>query len=75
MEEEINIKIKTKCEMLKKMKMEEYKQKSNDLDDKERELCRKTNQLVDKLLAVCDKSPFQKALLKLLSNMKGNLAL
>lgn len=75
MEEEINIKIKTKCEMLKKMKMEEYKQKSNDLDDKERELCRKTNQLVDELLAVCDNSPFQKALLKLLSNMKGNLAL
>lgn len=53
--------------------MEVYKEKSLQLDEKERELCRKTNQLVEDLAATCEDTPFHKALIKILKNMKGNI--
>lgn len=65
--------LRTKCEAVKKMRLEAYKQKSNELDAKERELCLKTNQLVDELVATCDNTPFHKALIKILSNLKGKI--
>ena len=63
--------MKTKCEMVKKMRLQEYKDKTMEMDKKERELCRKTNQLVDELVEACEDTPFQKALLKILGNLKG----
>lgn len=42
-----------------------------ELEAKERELCKKTNQLVDELVDTCDDTPFHKALIKILGNMKG----
>lgn len=69
--EEKNVNLRTKCEQVKKLRLEAYKQKSNELDAKERELCRKTNQLVDELVAICDDTPFHKALIKILGNLKG----
>ena len=44
-----------------------------EMDAKERELCKKTNQLVDELVDTCDETPFHKALIKILGNMKGEL--
>ena len=64
--------MKTKSDMVRNRRLQEYKDKSNDYDKKERELCRKTNQLVDELVSICDDSPFQKALIKSLRNLKGN---
>ena len=63
--------LQTKCDLVKKKRMEQYKQMSAALDAKERELCKKTNQLVDELVDSCDDTPFHKALLKILGNMKG----
>lgn len=63
--------MRDKCEQVKKRRLEEYKRKSNELDEKERELCRKTNQLVDELVFICDDTPFHKALIKILGNLKG----
>lgn len=63
--------MQTKSDMVKKLRLEEYKQKSKDLDDRERDLCRKTNQLVDEFVATCDNSPFHKSLIKILNNLKG----
>lgn len=68
---EKTVNLRTKCEMVKKMRLEAYKAKTNELDAKERELCRKTNQLVDELVATCDDTPFHKALIKILGNLKG----
>ena len=51
--------------------MDQYKEMAAVLDAKERELCKKTNQLVDELVDSCDESPFHKALIKILGNMKG----
>lgn len=65
--------LKTKCHRLKKVRIEEYKAKSNELDEKEREICRKTTKLVDELASTCDDTPFHKALLKILENLKGKL--
>ena len=53
------------------MRLEHYKQMSQELDEKERELCKKTKQLVDDLVATCDDTPFYKALIKILGNLKG----
>ena len=64
--------LRTKCELIKKMRLASYKEKSDALDAKERELCRKTNQLVDELVAECDDTPFHQALIKILGNLKGN---
>ena len=69
--EEGSAHLKDKCEMVKKKRIEQYKQMAIALDAKERELCKKTNQLVDKLADTCDDTPFHKALIKILGNMKG----
>ena len=42
-----------------------------ELDNKERELCKRTNQLIQELVETCENTPFHKALLKILGNMKG----
>lgn len=42
------------------------------MDEKERELCRRTTELVDNLADSCDETPFNKALLQILGNLKGN---
>lgn len=70
--EEHSTRMKTKCEVIKKMRIDAYKKKKKELDEKERELCRKTNLLVDELVATCDDTPFHKALIKILRNLKGN---
>ena len=63
--------IESKCAKIKKMRLEQYKKMTKELDAKERDLCRKTNQLVDELVAICEDTPFHKALLKILRNLKG----
>ena len=68
---EKTIQLRTKCEVVKKLRIQAYKQKASELDAKERELCRKTNQLADELVAHCDDTPFNKALIKILGNLKG----
>lgn len=71
LEQEKNRLAKEKCQKLKEMKMADFNQKSMDMDEKERELCRKTNKLVDDFLSKCDDSPFHKALIHILNNLKG----
>lgn len=68
-----NVEMKNKCDRVKKMRLLEYKKKNQELDEKERDLCRKTNQLVDDFVEICDNTPFHKALIKILGNMKGKL--
>ena len=63
--------MKTKCDIVRNTRIQQYKEKSQDLDQKERELCRKTNQLVDELVSTCGDTEFHKALIKVLSNLKG----
>ena len=63
--------LKTKCDIVKKNRIDQYKKMSTELDAKERELCKKTNQLVDELVATCGDTPFHKALIKILRNLKG----
>ena len=63
--------IQEKCQRLKVMRMEEHKRKTADIDEKERELCRKTNELVDEFVRSCDKTPFHTALIQILGNLKG----
>ena len=65
------VQLKTKCDQVKKMRVEEYRKKKSALDDKERELSRKTTQLVEELAATCEDTPFHKSLLKILGNLKG----
>lgn len=65
--------VKEKCLRLKKMRMEEHKQKTSELDEKERELCRQTNQLVDDFINTSDNTPFHNALVHILGNLKGTL--
>ena len=57
--------------MVKKKRIEEYKQMAKELDAKERELCKRTSQLVDELVDTCEDTPFHKALIKILGNLKG----
>ena len=71
LEAEKKTQLRTKCEVVRKMRIESYKQKATELEIKERELCRKTNQLVDELVEHCDDTPFNKALIKILGNLKG----
>lgn len=63
--------LKEKCDRSKKQRIEQYKRQTAEIDEKERELCRKTNQLVEELVNTCDDTPFHKALIQILSNMKG----
>ena len=58
---------------MRKIRLQQYKEKSQELDKKERELCRRTKQLVDELASTCDDTPFHKALIQLLGNFKGTL--
>lgn len=44
------------------------------MDEREKELCRKTNKLVDELMDTCDETPFHQALLNILGNLKGIVA-
>ena len=55
------------------MRLEEYKKKTKELDKKERAHCRRTNQLMEELVETCDETPFHKALIKILGNMKGKI--
>ena len=71
MENAVNL--RNQCERVKEMRLEVYKQKSQQISEKERELCRKTNQLVEELVATCDDTPFHQSLIKILKNLKGNL--
>ena len=68
---EKTIEMKNKSEKMKKQRLMQYKEKAKELDEKERNLCRKTNQLVDELVSTCDDTPFHKALIKILRNLKG----
>lgn len=63
--------LKTKCLRMKKLQLDEYKAKNIELDDREKELCRKTNQLMADLTSTCDNTPFQKSLIKILQNLKA----
>lgn len=68
---ERTLRMKTKLETIKKKRLEEYNMKTNAMNEKEKALCRKTNQLVDELVLACDDTPFHKALVKILGNLKG----
>lgn len=74
-QKETTLHLKNKCDLVKKKRIEEYKVMTTEINAKERELCRKTNQLVDELVDACDDTPFQKALMKVLTNLKGNKVL
>ena len=67
--------VKEKSEINKVLKLNENKIRNRELNERERDLSRKTNKLFDELASTCDDSPFNKALLKLLGNMKGNFIL
>ena len=71
LDDERNNLMKEKCDRVRKIRLEEYKGKSNDLDEKEKELILKTNQLADELVNTCDKTPFHQALINILGNLKG----
>ena len=71
LEVEKNNLMKEKCERQRKIRLEEYHGKTAQMDEKERELCRKTNQLVDELVEICDNTPFHNALIQILGNLKG----
>lgn len=63
--------MESKCEKMKKLRLSEYKKKASELDEKERNLRKKTNQLVDEVVANSDDTPFHEALIKVLGNLKG----
>ena len=63
--------MKEKSLKIKASRIAEFNQKTTEMDEKERDLCRKTNQLVDDFVQNCDDSPFQKALINILNNLKG----
>ena len=65
--------MKDKCLKFKEARIAEFEQKTTAIDEKERELCRKTKQLVDDLFGTCEDTPFHKALIQILSNLKGKL--
>lgn len=67
--------LKEKCERIKKMRLDEFKGKSLEMDEKEKDLCKKTNLLVDQLVNTCGEIPFNKALIDILRNFKGIITL
>ena len=71
LEKERIVQLKNKCAQVKQLRIDDYRKRKTDLDEKERELSRKTTQLVAELAATCEDTPFHKALLKILSNLKG----
>ena len=75
LEKEKSLITQEKCSRLKKLRHDEYKGKANEMDEKERNLCRKTNRLVDEFISTCDETPFHKALVHILENLKGTFTL
>ena len=71
LEDEKNNLMKENCSRIQKKRLEEHKGKRAEVDEKERELCRKTNELVDDLVNTCDDTPFHQALIQILQNLKG----
>lgn len=71
LEKERIVQLKNKCDQVKQLRIENYRRRKTDLDEKERELSRKTTKLVQELAATCEDTPFHKALLKILGNLKG----
>lgn len=71
LEKERIVQIKNKCNQVKQLRIDDYRKRKTDLDEKERELSRKTTKLVEELAATCEDTPFHKALLKILGNLKG----
>lgn len=71
--DEHNNLMKEKCSQLKNLRLAEYKGKAKEMDEKERDLCRRTNELVDDVVSKCDDTPFHKALIEILGNFKGNI--
>ena len=71
LENEKDILLQEKCYRMKKLKQHEYNGKTSDMDERERELCRSTNRLVEEFVNSCDQTPFNKALVHVLGNMKG----
>lgn len=67
--------MKEKFEQQSKLRLEEYRGRTVEMDEREKELCLKTNQLVDELVTTCEETPFHKALLHILGNMKGTIKL
>lgn len=63
--------VRTKCDQVKKKRIEEHRLKSQELDSKEKELTKKTKQLVDELMDTCEDTPFHRALLNILKNLRG----
>lgn len=61
-----------KCSKLQKLRQEEMRGRTNEMDENEKELCRSTNRLVDEFINTCDDSAFNKTLVNVLGNMKGN---
>lgn len=75
LEKERIVQIKNKCNQVKQLRIDDYRRRKTDLDEKERELSRKTTQLVEELAATCEDTPFHKALLKILGNLKGSYSI
>lgn len=73
LENDKNTLMHEKCSRMKKLRQEDYNRKTTDMDEKEKELCRRTNQLVDDLVEACDESRFNKALVQVLRNLKGKI--
>lgn len=71
--EEKEVLMKEKWERLKKLRILQFKNRNSDMDEREREQCRKTNQLLDEFVSTCDGTPFHNALIQILSNMKGTI--
>ena len=58
---------------MRKLRQDEYNGKATEMDEKERELCRRTNRLVQEFVSSCDETTFNKTLVNILGNMKGKL--
>ena len=63
--------MKEAFEKQKSLRLKEYQEQSVEMDEREKELCKKTNQLLADLVSTSDESPFNKALIQILGNMKG----
>ena len=71
LEKERIVQLQNKFDQVKQLRIEDYRQRKTELDEKERQLSRKTTQLVEELAATCEDTPFHKSLLKILGNLKG----
>lgn len=71
LEKEKETMLHEKFSRLKNLRQEENNSKATDMDDKERELCRRTNQVVSEFVQSCDETRFNKTLINVLGNLKG----